>query len=197
MDGGNQVQLKPEYLAVFSEGISRIFARWTALQMAIENEWGGRLSRNKADMLASDILSFFTHSSKEPLYIDDLEELLYAKTDEYLLMDVQDGSVEEIAEELMIMHEELLHGDLKSIEKLRNCSSSASQSVSRSKQLMSEMNGDDGSSSDEEMSDMAVDEPKSKSRAESKSESSMAMDEQEVEDGWSVVSSKRNKGKKR
>ncbi|PIA57530.1 hypothetical protein AQUCO_00600326v1 [Aquilegia coerulea] len=193
-----QQQLKPENIPLLTEGISLILSRWTALQMAVQNEWGGRLSHRKAELLASDILSFFTQS-KGPLYIDDLEELLFANTSESLNMVVEDGSIEEVAEKLMVMHEELLLGDLQSIEKLRK-SSSASEAVSKSKEVVTNMNeGDDGSSADD-ASDMAVDEPKS--MLDSKSEI-MPMDEKnqqetvEAEDGWSVVSSRRNKSKRR
>uniref|UniRef100_A0A453GZT6 Pre-rRNA-processing protein TSR2 n=1 Tax=Aegilops tauschii subsp. strangulata TaxID=200361 RepID=A0A453GZT6_AEGTS len=54
--------LSPQAAAALQEGIGLVFARWTALQMAVENEWGGRDSRAKADRLAADVLSFFTTS---------------------------------------------------------------------------------------------------------------------------------------
>jgi hypothetical protein len=54
--------LSAEALSIFSEGIGLILSQWWALQMAIENEWGGRDSRLKADQIASDIVSWFTHS---------------------------------------------------------------------------------------------------------------------------------------
>ncbi|KAF5181560.1 pre-rRNA-processing protein TSR2 isoform X1 [Thalictrum thalictroides] len=96
------------------------------------------------------------------------------------------------------MHEELLLNDLKSIEKLRT-SSSASEALSKSKEVVTNMNeGDDGSSTDD-ASDMAVDEPKS--MLDSKSEimpiEEMQKETVEAEEGWSVVSSRRNKSKRR
>jgi pre-rRNA-processing protein TSR2 len=54
--------LSPQAAAALQEGIGLIFGRWTALQMAVENEWGGRDSRAKADQLAASILSWFTNS---------------------------------------------------------------------------------------------------------------------------------------
>ena len=54
--------LSAEALPIFSEGIGLILSQWWALQMAVENEWGGRDSRLKADQIASDIVSWFTHS---------------------------------------------------------------------------------------------------------------------------------------
>ncbi|KOM48101.1 hypothetical protein LR48_Vigan07g180500, partial [Vigna angularis] len=67
--------------------------RWFALQTVVENEWGGHESRVKADKLVTDIHSWLTQF-KEPLYIDDLEDIL----DQGMLslnVEVEDGSIEE------------------------------------------------------------------------------------------------------
>jgi hypothetical protein len=63
--------LSPQAAAALQEGIGLVFGRWTALQMAVENEWGGRDSRAKADQLAASIFSWFAnsngiHSSSSP-----------------------------------------------------------------------------------------------------------------------------------
>ncbi|PPD69208.1 hypothetical protein GOBAR_DD33909 [Gossypium barbadense] len=100
-------KLTAESAPVFQEGISLILTRWSALTAAVENEWGGRDSLGKANAICTDVFSFFTEARAEPLYIDDLENLL----EEGLLSLntlVEDGSVEEVAEKLMIMHEECL-----------------------------------------------------------------------------------------
>ncbi|VAH14594.1 unnamed protein product [Triticum turgidum subsp. durum] len=52
--------LSPQAAAALQEGIGLVFGRWTALQMAVENKWGGPDSRAKADQLAASILSWFT-----------------------------------------------------------------------------------------------------------------------------------------
>ena len=54
--------LSAESLPIFKEGIGLVFSRWSALQMAVENEWGGRDSRLKADQIGSDIVYWFTQS---------------------------------------------------------------------------------------------------------------------------------------
>jgi hypothetical protein len=60
-NSGGGGPLSPEAAAALGEGISLVFGRWTALQMAVENQWGGRDSRAKADQLAASILSWFCH----------------------------------------------------------------------------------------------------------------------------------------
>lgn len=55
--------LSAEAATALSEGIGLVLSRWSALQLAVDNEWGGRSSRLKADQIHSDVLSWFTHSS--------------------------------------------------------------------------------------------------------------------------------------
>ncbi|XP_043701356.1 pre-rRNA-processing protein TSR2 homolog isoform X2 [Telopea speciosissima] len=187
-------QLSPEALSVFAEGISLLLSRWTSLQMAVQNEWGGRNSRQKSDQLATDLMSWFSQS-KEPLYIDDLENML----DETMMLsfnaEIEDGSVEEVAEQLMIMHEDCLQGNCESVEKLRK-SSSGAEAVSRSRQMV---NDDDDESSDDGSSNMVMDELKPTLNPKPEP---MSVDVQrpretvEAEDGWTVVGPRRNKGKR-
>lgn len=161
--------------------------------MAIQNEWGGRDSRQKSDQFSYDILSWFTQT-KEPLYIDDLEEKILFKTmtDEFNVV-LDDGSEKEIAEELMIMHEECLQENYESIQRLR-ISSNGAQAVSQSRQLVDE--NVDESSDDEEASDMAVDEPQGPSSNSKTNNTSVDNQNQtgQADDGWSVVPPRRNKG---
>ncbi|OVA15492.1 Pre-rRNA-processing protein TSR2 [Macleaya cordata] len=55
-------QLRPESLSIFAEGISLLLSRWSGLQLAIKNEWGGRDSRQKSEQLASDLFYWFSQS---------------------------------------------------------------------------------------------------------------------------------------
>ncbi|GAV69874.1 WGG domain-containing protein [Cephalotus follicularis] len=185
-------QLRAESVTVFQEGIALTLSRWSALQLAVENEWGGRDSRRIPQLLASDIFSWFTHS-KEPLYIDDLENIL----DEGIVSlntIADDGSIEEVSKKLMIMHEECLEGNYQSIEIMRE---TASQTVARS-HIRQVVDDNDDDMEDEDSSNMMVDglilDPNSVERAvnEPRPEEVAAGDN----DGWVVVSSKRYRGKR-
>ncbi|KAF2298524.1 hypothetical protein GH714_023963 [Hevea brasiliensis] len=166
-DNGPIKHLSADSLPLFQEGIFLVLSRWSALQLAVGNEWGGRGSAQLADQLRSNIFSWFTQS-KEPHYIDDLESIL----DEGMLSlntMIEDGSIEEVAEKLMIMHEECLEGNYNSIEKLRRAgpSTGSHQHVRQSKS--NQVN-------------MQVDDPNGQ--------------EAQGEDGWTVVSSRKNRGKR-
>lgn len=43
----------------FEEGVNLLFSSWTALCLAIDNAWGGPASRQKAEQLYQDVLSWF------------------------------------------------------------------------------------------------------------------------------------------
>ena len=60
--GGVGPQLSEEATHHLQQGIVMLLSQWSALQMAVHNEWGGRQSSQLADQLALDIFSWFTHS---------------------------------------------------------------------------------------------------------------------------------------
>uniref|UniRef100_J3MUA6 Pre-rRNA-processing protein TSR2 homolog n=2 Tax=Oryza brachyantha TaxID=4533 RepID=J3MUA6_ORYBR len=160
--------------------------------MAVENQWGGRDSRAKANQLAEYILSWFTNAKGEHYY-EDLVDMMYDAVSESFNADFEDGSVEEIAEQLLIMHEECMQSNYSSVEKLRNTRPQGN-AVSQSRKIS--VDGDDDSSDDDDDDDepsmvdneaggadkMVVDEPKP---------SKPVPDA----DGWTVVPSRRGRGK--
>lgn len=109
IDGLASTNYKAGSLSSLQMAISSVFSRWDGLQMAIENRWGGRDSHQKSLNLASDVFSWFSQS-KPPLYVEDLENLLH----ETLLLsfntEIEDGSIEQVAEHLMMIYEENLVG---------------------------------------------------------------------------------------
>ena len=51
--------LQAEARPAFEDGTALLFSQWTALELAVENEWGGRSSRQKADQLIAEALDWF------------------------------------------------------------------------------------------------------------------------------------------
>ncbi|KAL9389881.1 hypothetical protein Peur_018486 [Populus x canadensis] len=111
-NGHNKVSttLKKPEVAVshLREGIALLLSRWNGLQMAVQNEWGGHDSLQKSHQLVLDIFSWFSQS-KGTLYTEDLENLLHESLLLSFNTEIEDGSIEEVAEQLMIMHEEYLN----------------------------------------------------------------------------------------
>lgn len=54
--------LSQEAISKLASGVHSTFVRWTALQLAVENQWGGRSSNQKAAQLENDVLGWFVHS---------------------------------------------------------------------------------------------------------------------------------------
>ncbi|XP_047313098.1 pre-rRNA-processing protein TSR2 homolog [Impatiens glandulifera] len=88
------------------DGITTLLSRWNGLQMAIQNEWGGRDSVQKSHQLASDILSWFLQSKETVLCLEDLESMLHESLLLTFNTEIEDGSIEQVAEQLMLLHEE-------------------------------------------------------------------------------------------
>ncbi|EYU38641.1 hypothetical protein ABFS82_12G151100 [Erythranthe guttata] len=193
--------LTPEAAAQLQEGISLLLSRWAAFQMAVQNEWGGRDSGQKPQQLADNIFHLLTQS-KDRVYIDDVELMLDEFMDTLNTV-IEDGSIEEVAEKLMVMHEECSEGNFDSIKKLRETSipnvSYVRQGSNDSED--SEDNNEDDTLSKDNSSEMEIDAPKSQSSPSQKDslpdQTSQRETPPQVVDGWTVVPSRRSKGKKK
>ncbi|KAJ0551319.1 putative pre-rRNA-processing protein TSR2 [Helianthus annuus] len=110
--------------------------------------------------------------------------------------EIDDGSIDEVADNLMIMHEECLEGNFASIERLR-------QSIPAANHRMQVVNGGDdddsdtASSSGDESMEMSDElDPSSNISGMTISEPPRAQAQAPIvdADGWTVVSSRRNRG---
>ena len=52
----------------FEEGLDLILSKWTALQLAIDQEWGGHNSTEKAQYMADELLDWF-YRKKRALFL--------------------------------------------------------------------------------------------------------------------------------
>ncbi|KAI8549361.1 hypothetical protein RHMOL_Rhmol06G0018900 [Rhododendron molle] len=193
---GKVTRLSAEGAAQLEEGISLVLSRWTALQDAIDNNFAGPHTRLKSQDLAPKIFSWFTQS-KAILDIYDLEDTISGFLCSSLMLIPQDGSIEEVALKLMIMHEECLEGNFMSIQRLRETNPPRGSVPHTRQVLVVDSDDDDESVVDDNSSEMILDAPVVLSNA---SHMDMAVDEprakqtKEAEDGWTVVYNRRNRG---
>lgn len=59
LSGGSTGQLPAEARPLFEEGATLVFRRWTALGLAVEGQWGGASSVEKADNIWADTMDWF------------------------------------------------------------------------------------------------------------------------------------------
>jgi pre-rRNA-processing protein TSR2 len=185
--------LSAEGLSKFEDGVGLILSSWIALQMAVQNEWGGRDSRQKEQKFAADIVSWLTRST-ETRYIDELEEML----DENMVLsfstETEDGSLEEVAEQVMLLHEECLQGNYDMVSKLQIACSTV-QPASQCQKLTEEDSEDQSSGEEgEPVSEMEIDldlkqQPEIVETVQRSTAGSLT--EEEKADGWSVVQLRR------
>ncbi|KAK9725520.1 hypothetical protein RND81_05G150300 [Saponaria officinalis] len=90
------------------QGILKVLSTWNALQMALQNKWGGNDTLTKSEDFVFEILTWF-RQSKGSFHVEDLENLLHERMLLSFNTDIEDGSIEEIAEQLLVMHEGCLH----------------------------------------------------------------------------------------
>ncbi|KAJ0264732.1 hypothetical protein HA466_0030330 [Hirschfeldia incana] len=91
-------------------GIGEILSRWGGLQMAVKNKWGGHDSLEKSQELAHHLFHLLSHPSNV-ITVDEIESFLHESLLLSFSTEMEDGSTEEVAEQLMILHEEnCLHG---------------------------------------------------------------------------------------
>ncbi|KQK17648.1 pre-rRNA-processing protein TSR2 [Brachypodium distachyon] len=119
MAASNSGPISAEARAALGEAIRLVFARWTTLQVAVENEWGGRDSRAKADQFGESILSWFCRS-KGPYFFEDLVDMMEDKIVKSFNADLDNNSVQDVADQLLFIHEQCLQSNYSPIEKLKN-----------------------------------------------------------------------------
>lgn len=117
LSGGSTGQLPLEARPLFEEAATLLFRRWTALNLAIENQWGGASSVEKADTIWAETMEWF-YKHKEH-YSDDLGMELEDSLEHDFNMKLEDGSPYEVAKMLVLLHNELLQRNEKTLNKLR------------------------------------------------------------------------------
>ncbi|KAG7556766.1 Pre-rRNA-processing protein TSR2 [Arabidopsis suecica] len=180
-------ELTAEGRAVLIEGVGLILWRWTAMRAAVENGWGGRDSQAKADGTVSTVFKFLIQSQDPARDIETLGDILDKGLDE-LNTTAEDGSVDEVANTLIDLYEDCCNHNYEMLEELRATRSQATASV------VKVSNGNDEESDDEDedndqTTDMMVEASNQKPEV-------MPVDEPAADDGWTVVSSRKNKGKR-
>ena len=59
LSGGSSGQLPADRRPAFEEGVLLVFKRWTALCLALDGQWGGSGSADKAQIIYEETLDWF------------------------------------------------------------------------------------------------------------------------------------------
>ncbi|KAK9732779.1 hypothetical protein RND81_04G021400 [Saponaria officinalis] len=184
-------QLSAESIPQFQEGISLTLAHWDALAAGIANGFG---TPAQVHDFATSIFNFFHQPNRkesEIIYIDDLEDRLYEGLISLGIV-AEDGSIEEVADDLMMMHKECLEGEYRSIQKLRELNR-----VPIARQIVDdsdEDNDDESMGNDDMMVDSQGSLPNTNPAPVPKNES-VSQHRGVDKDGWVTVSSRKSRGR--
>lgn len=100
----------------FEYGVKLVLARWTALRMAMEGQWGGGDVERKYEILLDEILNVYKYNKvvHTDAMVDNISE--YVETEFGLVC--EDGSIEEIAELLTTLAQECKQGQYERVQAL-------------------------------------------------------------------------------
>ncbi|KAI8873059.1 hypothetical protein GQ42DRAFT_153101 [Ramicandelaber brevisporus] len=102
----------------FEDGIVSLFSFWTALNLAVENEWGGAESSEKREFMVDSFMEYFDEHGTA-YEIDDLEEWLVGFMGDCFGIDLEDDSEVEVAKRMAELYSDCVKGDFSQIEALR------------------------------------------------------------------------------
>jgi pre-rRNA-processing protein TSR2 len=98
--------------AEFQAGVTAALRSWSALRTAVNNEWGGIMSRDKAEYLRSYILENLAYTLPNPkLDIDSLEDNLAIYMEEEFSIVLEDESEKQLAQLIWQLHQSCGKGD--------------------------------------------------------------------------------------
>ncbi|KAG5178463.1 Pre-rRNA-processing protein TSR2-domain-containing protein [Tribonema minus] len=66
---------------LFKQGVGSVLRQWTALQLAVDNNWGGGNSQQKALAMEAELVEMFR--TKKQVYRDEVEDYLNAYLDDH------------------------------------------------------------------------------------------------------------------
>ena len=102
--------------ARFELGVSMMIYRWDALDVAVENNWGGPDSAEKRDWITGIVVDLFKNEKVVDVALIE-ETLLYAMVDEFET-NVEDDSALPIAVEVINIYNDCFNFNYNKVEKL-------------------------------------------------------------------------------
>ncbi|XP_001927933.2 pre-rRNA-processing protein TSR2 homolog [Sus scrofa] len=105
-----------ESLTLFRAGIRAALEAWPALQIAVENGFGGVHSQEKAEWLGGAVEEYFFRNAD--LELEEVEDFLgELMTNEFDTV-VEDGSLPQVSQQLQTMFRHLQRGDRAALKEM-------------------------------------------------------------------------------
>ncbi|KAH8555420.1 Pre-rRNA-processing protein TSR2-domain-containing protein [Umbelopsis sp. PMI_123] len=134
--------------AAFTEGLNYVLQSWSALKLAVQQEWGGPDSAEKRDWMAETLIEYFGANAKK-LDEFDIEDILVQIMSDEFHTDLEDGSAYAVSKHLVSMFNQCIHGDYSEVTKLREKVASRSYQPAGQSANNNEDSDDDDDDDDE------------------------------------------------
>ncbi|KAJ2304762.1 rRNA accumulation- protein [Coemansia sp. RSA 2706] len=136
--------------AAFVEGVDHILSKWTALELAVKHEWGGRSTQDKRDNMVDEISDYFDtlvrkRQTPEPT---DLQGLLLDILDDDFSIALEDDSEKEVARLICIVFNECKTGNYATVDRLAAERDAREKQGNSTAAMQSQGNGQQGDSDD-------------------------------------------------
>ncbi|KAL1925565.1 uncharacterized protein VTP21DRAFT_448 [Calcarisporiella thermophila] len=137
----------------FTEGVKLLFRTWTALRLAVENEWGGYDSAEKRDWMVDVVVDYFEKKGKkvEP---DELEEILLQIMNDEFTVALEDDSAYQIGKDLVKLYNECITGNHSRVQRLREQTQKTPLPAAAPQQQADDSSEDEGGNEDEDEESM-------------------------------------------
>jgi len=200
----------------FTEGVKNIFSKWTALSLAVDNDWGGRNDGNKkVSQLLNEVMEMFTQ--KNTPFVDEVADYLDKFLNDNFNLSIEDDSSDEVAQFIIKLYEECSSGDFSLYNKVIAQPKKQQQNIDAGVVAPKVVPEDDSNSDDGKESDgseeMEVDKDdsnnnnttinnnetttKNSATNQKKEKEPESNNQNQIEDGgWEKVSYKRHGGRK-
>lgn len=111
---------------VFEQALEQVFSRWTLLNLAVDQGWGGRETRQKRQRLFEETIEYLDTAAKKrrpPKWdnkddVQNFADWLYEKLVEYFYAEADDQSDEEVASICLRLHNTCMAGDFTFAEEV-------------------------------------------------------------------------------
>jgi pre-rRNA-processing protein TSR2 len=106
------------HLTTFARGVLAIVELWPALRLAVSEQWGGTESEDKRTWIASSIIDLFEEAltapsiedTTAPIDQDDLADMLHGMILDEFEADLDDGSPDGVATDVIKLWTEVISG---------------------------------------------------------------------------------------
>nr|XP_056723364.1 pre-rRNA-processing protein TSR2 homolog [Euleptes europaea] len=130
---------------LFGQGVKAVLAHWPALQIAVENGFGGAFSQEKAEWMAGAVEQYFqSNADLEPDEVDDF--LAEVMNNEFDTM-IEDGSLSQVSQQLCQFFRQCQQGNGAAVQEAL---ARLAQKQQAAKRVAAEAQAAEESSSEEE-----------------------------------------------